>query len=84
MYLISDSNMLTKNICRAFGGLGSTLGPIFIQNLPGVDFIIPLTAIALGQLLVFMPTTLRKKLPLTYEDSANLKNESKLCCKTSE
>jgi len=65
---------------RSFGALGAGLTPMIVYNLPYVDYIVPIVVIIVTQLYIFLPPTLNKKLPATYEQASDLKNESKLSC----
>ena len=48
--------------------------------MPYVDYIVPFVAIIATQLYLFLPPTLNKQLPATYEQARDLKNESNLAC----
>ena len=74
------SYLSLNNYFRAAGAFGSTLTPLIVANVAGADYLVPIFAIALCQLIMILPPILNKKLPETYEEAVKLKDGSTLCC----
>ena len=67
-------------ILRTFGAIGAMGAPIVVTNIPGAEYLIPLFAIAITQLVLLLPPILNKKLPDSFDEATKLKDDSKSCC----
>ena len=65
---------------RGAGAIGAMLAPMMIQNIPAVDYLVPVFAIVTAQLVLVLPSILDKKLPDTFDEASRLKDEGKSCC----